>query len=112
MSSNFFIHGGKNLKQSLNDAFKDPLSHSINIICIYTINFLNILNLICVYLSEVFTHCLFKENIHFKTLGCYCCFTSEKFEIQINFIQTIATKEQDKTALVTFKSLQNNFSEI
>ena len=75
MSSIFLICGGKNLKQSLNDAFKNPLPHSINIIYIYTINFFNILNLICVYLSEVFTSCLLKENIHFKTLGCYCCFT-------------------------------------
>ena len=63
----FFICGGKNLKQSLNDAFKNPLPHSINIIYIYTINFFNILNLSCVYLSDVFTNCLLKENIHFKT---------------------------------------------
>ena len=62
MSSIFFICAGKNLKQSLNDAFKNPLPHSINIIYIYTINFFNILNLICVYLSEVFTNCLLKEK--------------------------------------------------
>ena len=43
---------------------------------LHSFNFFNILNLICVYLSEVFTHCLLKENIHLKTLGCYCCFTS------------------------------------
>ena len=112
MSSIFFICRGKNLKQSLNDAFKSPLPHSINIIYIYTINFFNILNLICVYLSEVFTNCLLKENIHFKTLGCYCCFTSCKIEIQNYFIQIIGTKEQDKTAVAIFKSLQNNFSEV
>ena len=76
MCSIFFICGRKNLKPSLNDAFKNPLLDSINIIFIYTINFFNILNLICVYLSEVFTHCLLKKNIHFKTLGYYCCFTS------------------------------------
>ena len=73
MSSIFFICGGKNLKPSLNGAFKNPLLDSINIIFIYTIN---ILNLICVYLSEAFTHCLLKENIHFENLGYYCCFTS------------------------------------
>ena len=112
MSSKFFIYGGKNLKQSLNDALKNPLPHSINIIYIYTINFLNILNLISVYLSEVFTHCLLKENIHFKTLGCCYYFTSWKFEIKNDFIQIIATWEQDKTALVIFKSLQNIFSEV
>ena len=39
MSSNVFIYGGKNLKLSLNDAFKNPLPHSINTIYIYTINF-------------------------------------------------------------------------
>ena len=76
MSCNFFIYEGKNLKQSLNDAFKNSLPHSINIIYIYTINFFNILNLNCVNLSEVFTHCLLKENIHVKTLGCYCCLAS------------------------------------
>ena len=100
------------MKQSLNDAFKNTLPHSINIIYIYTINFFNIFNLICVYLSEVFTNCLLKENIHFKTLGCYCCFTSCIIEIQNYFIQIIGTKEQDKTAVAIFKSLQNNFSEV
>ena len=108
----FFYLWRKNLKQSLNDAFKNPLSHSINIIFVYTINFFDILNLICVYLSEVFTNCLLKENILFKTLGCYCCFTPCKIEIQNYFIQIIGTKEQDKTAVAIFKSLQTNFSEV
>ena len=54
MSSIFLFvgGGGENLKPSLNDAFKNPLLDSINIIFIYTINFLNILDLICVYLSH------------------------------------------------------------
>ena len=72
----FFYLWREELKTKLNDAFTNPLLDSINIIFIYTINFFNILNLICVYLSEVFPHCLLKENIHFQTLGYYCCFTS------------------------------------
>ena len=108
----FFYLLREELKINFSNAFKSPLLHSINIIYIYTITFFNILNLIWVYLSEVFSHCLLKENIHMKTLGCYCWFTSWKMEMQTNFIQNTATKEQYLATVSIFKSLQNIFSEV
>ena len=47
-----------------------------------------------------------------KTLGCYSWFISCKMEMQTNFIQNTATKEQDLANVAIFKSLQNIFSEV
>ena len=47
-----------------------------------------------------------------KTLGCYSWFTLRKMEMQTNFIQNTATKEQNLAKVSIFKSLQNNVSEV